>query len=450
MTTHIVLIVLCIILSAYFSATETAFTTLNRIRVKNLAEKGNRRARLTLRLADNYDKLLTTILIGNNIVNILAASLGAIVFMKVLSNTAAYDFHTTISTAVLTVLVLIFGEISPKTVAKCMPERFAMFSAPVINALCVVFTPFSFVFKAWQSLLSRIFRKKEDDAVLTEEELISIIEEAEEEGDLGEEETTLIKSAIEFNDLEVGDIYTPRVDITGLPATATKAEVAQMFSESGYSRLPVYEETMDNITGILYYKDFYHSVYSTEMEVSAIIKPVLYVAKSQKISDLLKELQAKQLHFAVVLDEFGSTAGIITLEDILEEIVGEIWDEHDEIVEEIKEIGEKEYHVSGKANLSKLFSLLEIDSENESLTVNGWAVTALGRLPQMGDTFENDGLYASVLKMDGRTVDTLYIKDIRLTPEEEEEREREEREKEKEREREEREREREERKKSDD
>ena len=432
MTSHIVIIVVCLILSAFFSATETAFTTLNRIRIKTLAEKGNRRARLALRLSESYDKLLTTILIGNNIVNILSASLGAIVAMELLRNTAAYDFHTTISTAALTLIVLIFGEISPKTVAKCMPERFAMFSAPVMNVICWIFTPFSIVFKAWQSLLSRIFRKKEDDAGMTEEELISIIEEAEEEGGLDEEESTLIKSAIEFNDLEVGDIYTPRIEITAVPADASKEEVAHMFSESGYSRLPVYEDTLDNVTGILYYKDFYHSVYSTEMEVSAIIKPVLYVAKSQKISDLLKELQAKQLHFAIVLDEFGSTAGVITLEDILEEIVGEIWDEHDEIVEEIKEIGTKEYHVSGMANLSKLFSLLEIDSENESLTVNGWAVTALGRLPQMGDTFESDGLYASVLKMDGRTVDTLYIKDVRLTPEEEEEKEREEREKERE------------------
>ena len=241
MTPHIVIIVVCIILSAFFSATETAFTTLNRIRVKNLAEKGNRRARLTLRLADNYDKLLTTILIGNNIVNILAASLGAFVFMKLLSGTAAESFHTTVSTAVLTVLVLIFGEISPKTVAKSMPERFAMFAAPVINAMCVVFTPVSFLFKAWQSLLSRIFRRKEDDAGMTEEELISIIEEAEEDGDFDEEETTLIKSAIEFNDLEVGDIYTPRVDITAVSADATKEEVAKLFCESGYSRLPVYE-----------------------------------------------------------------------------------------------------------------------------------------------------------------------------------------------------------------
>jgi CBS domain containing-hemolysin-like protein len=216
------------------------------------------------------------------------------------------------------------------------------------------------------------------------------------------------------------------VDITALPTTATKEEVAHLFSESGYSRLPVYEESLDNITGILYYKDFYHSVYSTEMEVPAIIKPVLYVAKSQKISDLLKELQAKQLHFAVVLDEFGATAGIITLEDILEEIVGEIWDEHDEIVEEIKELGEKEYHVSGKANLSKLFSLLEIDSENESLTVNGWAMNTLEKIPEEGDSFEYRGLEVKVLKMDGRRIDTLHIIDARPAEEDDEAEEKEE------------------------
>jgi len=444
MVAQIVIIVICLILSAYFSATETAFTTLNRIRVKTLAEKGNKRAALTLKLADNYDKLLTTILIGNNIVNILASSLATLVAIDLLTGIPQIEsMASAISTAVLTVVVLIVGEISPKTVAKNMPERFAMFSAPIIRILCAVFTPFTVLFKVWQNILTRMFRRKEDDAGMTEEELVSIIEEAEESGDINKEESTLIKSAIEFNDLEVGDIYTPRVDVTAVAADATKEEVAALFNESGYSRLPVYEEDLDNVTGILYYKDFYHSVYSTEMAVRDIIKPVLYVAKSQKISDLLKELQSKQLHFAVVLDEFGSTAGVVTLEDILEEIVGEIWDEHDEIVEEIKEINEKEYVVSGKANLAKLFSILEIDEENESLTVNGWAVSALGRLPRSGDEFESNGLFATVLEMDKRTIKTLKIIDVRLTPEEEEEREREEREREKEREREEREREKE-------
>ena len=435
-TVQLIVIIICVIFSAYFSATETAFTTLNRIRVKNLAEKGNKRASLALRLADNYDKLLTTILIGNNIVNILAASLGTLLFVHILDGTAVANAASGISTAVLTVVVLIFGEITPKTIAKKLPERFALFSAPIINALCVIFTPFSFIFKKWQNLIGRIFRSKEDDTGMTEEELVSIIEEAEESGDIDKEESNLIKSAIEFNDLEVGDIYTPRVDVTAISKDATKEEVAEMFSESGYSRLPVYEDDLDNVVGILYYKDFYHSVYTTELDVQSIVKPVIYVAKSQKISDLLKELQKKQLHFAVVVDEFGSTAGVITLEDILEEIVGEIWDEHDEIIEEIKEVADKEYIVSGKANLSKLFSLLEIDVECESLTVNGWAMTALGKVPETGDTFESDGLSASVLGMSGRTIDTLRIVDIRLTPEEEEEREREEREREKEKRRE--------------
>lgn len=430
-TVQLIVIILCIILSAYFSATETAFTTLNRIRMKNLAEKGNKKAALAIRLADKYDKLLTTILIGNNIVNILGASLGTLLFVSILKGTAVENAASGIATAVLTVVVLIFGEITPKTVAKKLPERFAMFSAPIINALCVVFTPFSFIFKKWQDLISRLFRNKEDDAGMTEEELVSIIEEAEESGDIDEDESTLIKSAIEFNDLEVGDIYTPRVDVTAIASDATKEEVAAMFSESGYSRLPVYEEDLDNVIGILYYKDFYHSVYATELEVQSIIKPVIYVAKSQKISDLLKELQQKQLHFAVVVDEFGSTAGVITLEDILEEIVGEIWDEHDEIVEEIKQVGEKEYIVSGKANLSKLLSTLELDIDTESLTVNGWAMTALGKIPEKGDEFESDGLSATVLEMSGRTIENLRIVDIRLTPEEEEEREKEEREKEK-------------------
>ncbi len=433
---QLIVIIICVIMSAYFSATETAFTTLNRIRVKNLAEKGNKKAALTLRLADNYDKLLTTILIGNNIVNILSASLGTLLFISLLSGTAFASAASGVSTAVLTLVVLIFGEITPKTIAKKLPERFAMFSAPVIGLLCIIFTPFSFLFKKWQNLLSRLFRKKEDDTGMTEEELVSIIEEAEESGDIDKEESTLIKSAIEFNDLEVGDIYTPRVDVTAIASNATKEEVAAMFSESGYSRLPVYEDDLDNVIGILYYKDFYHSVYSTELAVQSIIKPVIYVAKSQKISDLLKELQKKQLHFAVVVDEFGSTAGVITLEDILEEIVGEIWDEHDEIVEEIKEVGEKEYIVSGKANLSKLFSTLEIDVESESLTVNGWAMTALGKIPEKGDEFESDGLSATVLEMNGRTIENLRIVDIRLSAEEEEQREKEEREREKEKRRE--------------
>lgn len=421
MVTHLLIIVVCLVLSAYFSATETAFSTFNRIRIKNLAEKGNKKANLVIKLSDNYDTLLTTILIGNNIVNILSASIATLMFASLLvkpGGSISNDTSATISTIVLTVIVLIFGEISPKTIAKKHPESFAMFSAPLINALLIIFTPFSYLFKQWQKLLGKIFRDEEDKGI-TEEELISIIEEAEEEGDINKEESTLIKSAIEFNDLEVGDIFTPRIDITALPVTADRETIEKQFSESGYSRIPVYDGDLDNIVGILYYKDYYTNYFNKDMGISEIIKPVIYVAKTQKISDLLKELQEKQLHLAIVTDEFGSTAGIVTLEDILEEIVGDIWDEHDEIIEEIKEIGEKEYIVSGKVNIEKLFDMLEIDAEPEAVTVNGWAMTALGRIPQENDSFEQFGLSVKVLKMNGRRIENLHVTDIRESEEDE-------------------------------
>jgi len=411
---QIVIIVFCIIMSAYFSATETAFSTFNRIRIKNLAEKGNKRAALALKLADNYDALISTILIGNNIVNILASSLTTLLFVELLKDTNYAGFASALSTIVLTLVILTFGEISPKTVAKKIPESFAMFSAPLINVFLIILIPLTFLFNLLQKLLGKIF-KSDDDQGMTEEELISIIEEAEEEGDFDKEESTLIKSAIEFGDLEVGDIFTPRIDITAIPSTATKEEIKDVFNESGYSRIPVYEDDLDNVTGILYYKDFFSSSFEDGADISEIIKPVMYVTKTQKINDLLKDLQEKQLHLAIVTDEYGSTAGLVTLEDILEEIVGDIWDEHDEIIEEIKELGEREYLVSGKANIEKFFAMLDIDEDEEleALTVNGWAMAALGKIPEEGDTFEAFGLSVTVLKMDGRRIENLHITDVR-------------------------------------
>ena len=411
MEIHIIIIVVCVFLSAYFSATETAFSTFNRIRVKNMAEKGNRKAALALRLSDNYDSLISAILIGNNIVNILASSLGALVFGNFIANS---DVASAVNTAVLTVIILIFGEISPKTIAKNNPENFALFSAPIINFVRIVLFPFIFIFNGWQKLLAKLFKKEEDQG-MTEEELISIIEEAEEEGDIDKEESDLIKSAIEFGELEVGDIFTPRIDITALPVTANKEMVAKTFSESGYSRLPVYDGDLDNVVGILYYKDFYTVAYKTNVPLHEIIKPVIYVAKTQPVNELMKELQEKQLHMAVVTDEFGSTSGIVTLEDILEEIVGEIWDEHDEIIEEIKEVGENEYVVSGKANTEKLFEELDIDIDDEidAVTVGGWAMEVLGKIPEVGDTFEDHGVTVEVLEMDGRRVESVHVLDKR-------------------------------------
>ena len=416
MEIHIIIIVVCVFLSAYFSATETAFSTFNRIRVKNMAEKGNKKAALALKLSDNYDSLISAILIGNNIVNILASAMGTLLFTKFIFAGVdnGEELGATVSTAVLTIAILIFGEISPKTIAKNSPESFVLFSAPIINAVRIILFPFIFIFNGWQKLISKIF-KNQDDQGMTEEELISIIEEAEEEGDIDKEESDLIKSAIEFGDLEVGDIFTPRIDITALPSNATKEMVAKTFSESGYSRLPVYDGDIDNVVGILYYKDFYTVAYKTNVPLNEIIKPVIYVAMTQPVNELMKELQEKQLHMAVVTDEFGSTAGIVTLEDILEEIVGEIWDEHDEIIEEIKEVGEKEYIVSGKSNTEKLFSTLDIDldEEVEAVTVGGWAMEVLGKIPEVGDAFEEYGIAVEVIEMDGRRVESVHVLDKR-------------------------------------
>ena len=412
---QISIIVFCVIMSAYFSATETAFSTFNRIRIKGLAEKGNKKAATVLKLSENYDTLLSAILIGNNIVNILSTSLATILFVNLIG-----DLGATVSTAVMTVAVLIFGEISPKTIAKKKPEAFVLFAAPLIRLIMIILTPLTFLFKQWQNLIAKII-KSDDDQGITEEELVSIIEEAEESGDIDKEESTLIKSAIEFNDLEVGDIFTPRIDITAVPTTATKQEIAAVFTESGYSRLPVYENDIDNIIGLVYYKDFFPMNSDKKLMLSDIIKPVIYVAKTQRINDLLKELQAKQLHLAVVMDEFGSTAGIVTLEDILEEIVGEIWDEHDEIVQEIQEIDEKEYIVSGMTNISKFFDIFDIDEECEASTVNGWAMTVLSKIPEVGDTFEELGLHVEVLEMDGKRIENLKVVDIRESEDDDDE-----------------------------
>ena len=414
MEIHIIIIVVCVILSAYFSATETAFSTFNRIRIKNMAEKGNKKASIALHLADNFDSLISTILIGNNIVNILASAISTLLFAKLIAN---QDIAATVSTAVLTVILLVFGEISPKTMAKNSPESFVLFSAPIINFFHIILTPFNVIFSGWQKLLAKVFKKQEDPG-MTEEELISIIEEAEEEGDIDKEESDLIKSAIEFGDLEVGDIFTPRIDVTGISSDAGKETVAKIFAESGYSRLPVYEGDIDNVIGILYYKDFYTTAYKTNVSLAEIIKPVIFVAMTQPVNELMKELQEKQLHMAIVTDEFGSTAGIVTLEDILEEIVGEIWDEHDEIIEEIKEIDAKRYMVSGRANTEKLFSLLDIDiddEEIEAVTAGGWAMEVLGKIPEVGDTFENHGLLAEIVEMDGRRVESIHVTDIRVS-----------------------------------
>ena len=400
----LIIIIGCIIMSAYFSATETAFSSLNRIRIKNMAEKGNKRAGLVLKLSENYDGLLSTILIGNNIVNIASASLATVIFVKLLGDEAG----ASISTVVTTIVVLIFGEVSPKSIAKESPEQFAMFSAPFLNAFMVLLTPANYLFKQWKKLLSVLIRTSGDSGI-TEEELLAIVEEAKQDGGIDEQEGSLIKSAIEFTELEAMDIATPRVDVTGIPVDADKEEIAAVFGETGYSRLPVYKDKIDDIIGIIYQKDFYNQVYRGVCGVEAIVRPALYVAKSKKINVLLKELQKNKMHIAVVIDEFGGTMGIVTLEDILEELVGEIWDEHDVVVQEIEKISDQEYLVLGNTSVEKLFEELSAEEEFESFTVSGWVMELAERIPEEGDVLYYENMTITVMKMKDRRVEQVRI-----------------------------------------
>lgn len=403
------IIVVCIIMSAYFSATETAFSSLNRIRVKNMAEKGNKKAELVMRLSENYDSLLSTILIGNNIVNITSASVATVLFVKLLGEEAG----PSISTIVTTIVVLIFGEVSPKSIAKESPERFAMLSAPFLRVLMIVMTPFNFLFKKWKGLLSAII-KSDNKNTITEEELLTIVEEAEQEGGIDKQESSLIRSAIEFADLRAEDILTPRIDICAVSVNMSEEEIAEVFRKTAYSRLPIYEENIDHICGIIYHKDFYNYVYHKDREITSIIHAALFIAKNKKIDVLLRELQQKKLHIAVVLDEYGGTKGIVTLEDILEELVGEIWDEHDDIVEDMKMMSENEYVISGAANIEKV--LEELDKErhyediSDAVTVSGWVMEIMGKIPEKGDSFQYRDFQGTILEMDGRRVGKIHMK----------------------------------------
>ena len=385
--------------SAYFSATETAFTSLNRIRMRSRAEGGDRRAAMALRLSEDYDRFLSTILIGNNIVNISASTIGTVLFTKHVGTA----YGPLVSTIVLTVVILIFGEISPKSLAKEHAESFAMFSAPILRIFLAVLGPLNFIFAQWKRLISHLFRHS-PDAGITEEELITMVDQAENEGGLDQEESALIRSAIEFGDLEVEEILTPRVDIVAVEDTDTMDEIARVFAESGYSRLPVYHEDIDNIVGVIHEKDFHAARYHGQNDVSALVSNILYTTATTKISDLLRILQKAKAHMVIVVDEYGGTEGLCTLEDIVEELVGEIWDEHDEVIEEFRKQADGSYLISCNANLTDLYDLFSLKGESDSNTVSGWVMEEVGRVPEVGDHFVYEDLDVTVTEVDHRRV----------------------------------------------
>ena len=408
----IIVMALLVLMSSYFSATETAFSSLNKTRLKTLSEKGNKRAASTLALSEKYDRLLSTVLIGNNIVNILLASMATVFFIHVMRGNV--QTGTTVATVVVTVVVLIFGEISPKSLAKESPENFAMFSTPIIRFFIVILYPLTFLFSLWQKMLTKVFKIK-GDRKMTPDELLVLVDEVEEGGAIDADESELLRSAIEFNDQEAEDILTPRVDIEGVSADSTKEEIAQVFTDTGFSRLPVYKDSIDNIIGIVHQKDFYDGPKITDKSLEEIMQEPVFVTPSMKISDLLNKLQQEKSHIAVVTDEYGGTLGIVTMEDILEELVGEIWDEHDEVIEEFTKLDDGSYKIICSADLDEMFELFEIEGESDSNTVSGWVMDELGKIPAEGDQFDYENLHVTVTETDNNRVIAI---NVRIKPEE--------------------------------
>ena len=417
---QIIIMAACLLMSAYFSATETAFSTLSKTKLKTKIEKGNKRAALALKLSENYDRLLSTILIGNNLVNILLSSIATVFVITLCINRKdqafADSYGTLIATAAVTVVVLMFGEITPKSIAKNRPEGFAMFSAPLMQFLVWILIPFSGIFSLWTKLVAKIFRVKADNK-MSQEELLMLVEEVQEEGSIDDEEGDLLRNAINFTEQKAEDILTHRVDLEGFDIETPMEEIGRLFEESRFSRLLVYEDSIDKIVGVVHSKDIFTAKGLTDKPLEKLISPPIYIHKGERIDDLLRDLQTNKSHLAVVLDEYGGTLGIVTMEDILEELVGDIWDEHDEVIEDYKEISENTFRIDCGGNLEDFCEFFDLDIESDSITINGWIMEVMDKIPACGDRFSFENLNVTVTETDFHRVSTIHV--VRHEPDDE-------------------------------
>lgn len=400
---YVIILVALLVLSAFFSAEETAYTSLNRARLKARAQDGKRSSQKVLDLAENYDRVLFTLLIGNNIVNIAATAIATVLFVNIVGDQSK---GATISTVILTLAVLIFGEIFPKTFAKEHPIAFAEATYPVLVFFSYLLYPFCMFFTFLKWCFRKVFKLKGEEKI-TEEELLNIVDEATEGGAIDEKESELISSAIEFHDCEVGEILVPRVNVVAVSDDTPMEKIKQIFFKNPYSRLPVYSGTIDKIIGMIHERDFLIALDRGEKSVRNIIKKTALATEHMKISTLLKSMQKSKVHLAVVVDEYGGTLGIVTLEDILEELVGEIWDEHDQVVEYFEKLDEKTYRVDGNADLGDFFELFSIETEEDefdSQTVGGWVLEMLKELPKKNDSFDFEHLHIILTKCSQKRV----------------------------------------------
>lgn len=405
---RVVILILLILMSAFLSATETAFVNFNRTRMKNLSNSNNKKAVLVLDLDDNYDILMSTILIFNSITNITATSLAVFIITKYFNN-----YGIILATIITIFLILIFGQILPKGLVNFAPEKFAMFSAPAIKALIFICTPINFILFSIKKAFNKIF-KSETLPSITEDELKNMIDEVENEGMINKNESDLIRSAIEFNETVVEDIYTPRIDIVGIEENDSLDDIKEKFLISGYSRLPVFNGDMDNIVGVLHEKDFYQALNRKEKDIKKLVSKILYITPNKKISELLKELQISKAHMAVVIDEYGGTEGLVTMEDIIEELVGEIWDEHDEVFEWFKKLGDDKFLISCNADIDDMLELfdLELDEEMDITTVNGFITTLFEEIPDVGGRIVYRDLDITVTKAEAKRVLEIQVEKV--------------------------------------
>ncbi len=392
-------------MSGYFSASETAFSTMNKTRMKTLAEKGSKTAGMAHRLASNYDKLISTILIGNNIVNIALASVATVLCVNFYGD----EKGATMASVFTTIAVLIFGEISPKSIAKDYAEKFAMFAAPLLQLLIWILTPANYLFGLWKKLLYVIL-KPENNTKMSQEELLMFVEEVQQGGSIDQSDGELLRNAIEFSEREAKDILTPRVKLEAFPIDASKEHVARMFDRSKFSRLLVYEENIDRIVGVVHLKNFYDENGITKRNIKDILTPVVFVLPGEKISSLMRKLQQKQAQVAVVLDEFGGTCGIVTMEDVLEELVGEIWDEHDSVDHPFQQLSDHLWRVNASVHLTDFCDFFKIKVDSTMVSLNGWVMENFHKIPQKGDSFEYENLKITVTATEHRKVSLLEVR----------------------------------------
>ena len=403
----LLILIILIGLSAFFSSSETAVTASNRLKIKAKADDGDKKAKAALKLINDFDKTISTILIGNNIVNIVATSLAT-----VMATALWAEKGPVIATVVMTVVVLAFGEIIPKSLAKEKAEDMLLSIAKVLRVVIRILTPISFVFSGFKSVVRRREEGDEKKPSYTEDELKVIMDEVQDEGVLEEIERELAQNALDFDDIEVIEVLTPRVNVVAVDIEDDIDEITKTILEEKYTRIPVYRESVDSIVGILNAKDYLSALVTNKtVDIEKIMQEAMFLPGTMKISAALSAMQKDKVQLAVVTDQYGGTAGIVTMEDILEELVGEIWDEHDEVLELIEQLSETIFKVSGDMDVSDMLETIEFDGdeiESRYNTIGGWATEVLGKIPEKGETFEYEGIKVEILDVEDNRV--LFVK----------------------------------------